>query len=60
MRIIDTDLKKLIDELTEVRNTYNQLVKKDGTTYMTKDIAEVIYGDPNLKPEDHFPEYHSS
>ena len=35
-------------------------MKKDGSTLMTKDIAEVIYSDPNLKAEDLFVELHHS
>jgi len=45
MRSIDTDIKALNDNMNETKNNLNQLVKKDGTTLMTKDIAEVIYSD---------------
>lgn len=50
MKTIDNDIKKMQDELTEVKNNYNQLVKKDGTTLLTKDIAEIIYTS-NINPD---------
>lgn len=46
MRTIDTDLKKMQDELNETRNHYNAIAKKEGTTYLTKDIGEIIYTSP--------------
>jgi len=58
MRTIDLDIKALNDNLNEVRNNLNQLVKKDGTTLVTKDISEVIYSDPNIKAEEMFVELH--
>ena len=45
MRSIDSDIKALNDNMNETKNNLNQLVKKDGTTLMTKDVAEVIYSD---------------
>ena len=60
MRSIDGDIKQLNDNLNETRNSLNQLVKKDGTTLMTKDVAEVIYSDNNIKPEENFVELHKS
>jgi hypothetical protein len=59
MKTIDSDIKKLQDELTEVKNNYNQLVKKDGNTLLTKDLAEVIYT-ANINPEKYFVEIHNS
>jgi len=43
MKTIDSDLKKLQDDLNETRNIYNQVSKKDGVNYTTKDLGEVIY-----------------
>lgn len=60
MRSIDSDIKALNDNLNETKNALNQLVKKDGTTLMTKDIAEVIYSDANLKPDEVFVERQNS
>lgn len=60
MRSIDSDIKALNDTLNETKNALNQLVKKDGTTLMTKDIAEVIYSDANLKPDEVFVERQNS
>lgn len=54
------DIKTLNDNLNEVKNQLNQLVKKDGSTLMTKDISDVIYGDPNIKPEECFVELHNT
>jgi tRNA A58 N-methylase Trm61 len=59
MRSIDNDIKKLQDELTEVKNNYTQLVKKDGNTLTTKDISEVIYT-ANINPDMYFVEKHNS
>jgi tRNA A58 N-methylase Trm61 len=55
MKTIDSDIKKLQDELTEVKNNFAQLSKKDGTTLLTKDLAEVIYSS-NIDPDKHFVE----
>jgi Zn-dependent M32 family carboxypeptidase len=60
MRTIDNDIKTLNDDLNEVRNNLNQYVKKEGSSYLQKDISEDIYGDTNLKPEHYFVEVHNS
>ena len=59
MKTIDSDIKKLQDEQTEVKNQYNALVKKDGSTLLTKDISEVIYT-ANINPDTYFVERHTS
>jgi hypothetical protein len=59
MKSIDNDIKRMQDELTEVKNNYNQLVKKDGTTLLTKDVGEVIYTS-NINPDQYFVERHGS
>ena len=59
MKTIDSDIKKLQDEQTEVKNQYTQLVKKDGATLLTKDLGEVIYT-ANINPDLYFVERHNS
>jgi hypothetical protein len=54
MRTIDTDLKKVQDELNEVKNHYASIVKKEGSNFQTKDISETIYTsqvDASIFPE---------
>jgi hypothetical protein len=46
MKTIDGDLKKLQDDLNETRNIYNQVAKKDGVNYITKDLGDIIYNSP--------------
>ena len=60
MRTIDQDIKVLNDDLNEVKNNLAAISKKDGTSYMTKDISEEIYGDQQIKPQDFFIEVHGS
>ncbi len=60
MRTIDNDIKTLNDNMNEVKNELNQLVKKDGTTLLTKDISDVIHSDPNIKAENMFVEVHKT
>jgi hypothetical protein len=43
MKDIDGDLKKLSDDLNETRNIYNQVARKDGSSFLTKDLGDVIY-----------------
>jgi hypothetical protein len=43
MKAIDGDLKKLQDDLNETRNIYNQVSKKDSTSFVAKDLGEIIY-----------------
>lgn len=56
MKTIDNDIKKQQDELNEVKNTFAQLSKKEGTTLLTRDLAEVIYSATNIDPDKHFVE----
>ena len=58
MKTIDNDIKQLNDDLNEVRNNLNQYVKKEGSSFLQKDISDVIYADTNLKPELFFVEVH--
>ncbi len=60
MRSIDSDIKVLNDTMNETKNNLAQLVKKEGTTLMTKDVAEVIYSDQNIRPRDVFIEMEGS
>ena len=60
MRNIDSDIKTLNDNVNETKNELNQLVKKDGTTLLTKDISDVIHSDPNIKAEQLFVEVHKT
>lgn len=60
MRQIDNDIKTLNDNLNEVKNELNQLVKKDGTTLLNKDISDVIHSDPNIKADELFVEVHKT
>ena len=59
MRTIDGDLKKTSDELNETKNHYNSVAKKEGTTYMTKDLGDIIYNNSHVDP-DLFVEYKKS
>lgn len=43
MKTIDGDIKKQQDEINEVKNNYTALSKKDGSNFLTQDIATVIY-----------------
>lgn len=43
MKTIDGDLKKLQDDLNETRNIYNQVAKKEGANFTSKDLGDVIY-----------------
>lgn len=43
-----------------MRNNLNQYAKKEGSSFLQKDIAEIIYSDTNLKPENFFVEVHNS
>jgi len=56
MKTIDNDIKKQQDELNEVKNTFAQMSKKEGTTLLTRDLSEVIYSASSLDPEKHFVE----
>ena len=59
MRTIDGDLKKQTDELTEVRNNLNALNKgKEGTSFYTKDLGEIIYNSDKFNPNHVFVETH--
>jgi len=57
MRAIDSDLKKIFDELTEVKNNYNLVNKnRDGKSLMSKDLGEIIYTTQGLNPDHYFVE----
>ena len=56
MKLIDNDIKKLQDELTEHRNNYSQLVKKEGNNFLTQDISEAIYTKVQLNVQENFVE----
>jgi hypothetical protein len=60
MRTIDNDIKSLNDNLNEIKNELNQLVKKDGNTLLTKDISDVIHSDANIKADAMFVEVHKT
>lgn len=53
-------MKTLTDNVNEVKNELNQLVKKEGTTLLTKDISDIIHSDPNIKAEAMFVEVHKT
>ena len=60
MKLIDGDIKRALDELTETKNNLNQLVKKEGNNFLTKDLSEVIYTSQRINPENHFVERHNT
>lgn len=60
MRTIDNDIKSLNDNMNEVKNELNQLIKKDGNTLLTRDISDLIHSDPNIKPDQMFVEVHKT
>ena len=43
MKAIDGDLKKLQDDMSETRNVYNQVAKKEGNSFINKDLGDIIY-----------------
>ena len=55
MKAIDSDLKKLQDDLNETRNVYAQVAKKEGSSYMNKDLVDIIYTS-KLDPKQYFVE----
>jgi V-type H+-transporting ATPase subunit C len=57
MKMIDNDIKKIQDELTEARNNHAQLVKKEGNSFLTQDISGAIYSSAkNIDPKKFFVE----
>lgn len=60
MKKIDNDIKKQQDDLTELRNQHSQLVKKEGTNFLSQDISEAIYSYDKLKVNEVFIEKASS
>jgi len=57
MRAIDSDLKKIFDELAEVKNSYNLVNKnKDGKSLLTRDLNELIYTSKDINPDHYFVE----
>jgi hypothetical protein len=60
MRSIDGDLKKVMDELNDARNSYNAINKgKEGGSFMVRDIGDIVYNN-SVKPEPYFVEHHGS
>ena len=44
MRLIDGDIKKVMDLLNDAKNNLNTVAKgKDSTSYLVKDLGEIIY-----------------
>ena len=39
----DDRLKKILEELTDVKNRLSQLVKKESTSYLQKDLGDTVY-----------------
>ncbi len=62
MRYVDGDLKKVMDELNDVKNTLGQLSKgKDSPSYLQKDLGDIIYNSNlNQKADIYFVEKHQS
>jgi len=61
MRYVDGDLKKVMDEMNDVKNNLGQLSKgKDSNSYLQKDLGDIIYNAPNLNPDHYFVEKHGS
>lgn len=59
MKNIDGDLKKQLDELNEVKNNLAALTKgKDGASFFTKDLGEVIYTSEKINADVFFMEKH--
>ena len=57
MRRIDNDLKKQTDELNEARNHLASLSKgKEGGSYFSADLGELIYRNERLNPNHFFVE----
>lgn len=54
MRAVDNDLKKQADDLNETRNNYNQVAKKQGSTYTSMDLGDVIYNSQHVDPSIYF------
>ncbi len=44
MRLIDSDIKKQMDDFQETKQSLSQLSRSDGSNFLTKDLSEVIYG----------------
>ena len=44
MKIIDGDVKKQTDDFNETRNQHQALSKKEGNSFMNKDLSDDIYG----------------
>lgn len=40
--------------MNETRNNYNQVAKKQGTTYTNMDLADVIYNSQHVDPATFF------
>jgi V-ATPase subunit C len=60
MRYVDGDLKKVMDELNDVKNNLGQLSKgKDSPSFLQKDLGDIIYNS-NLNADIYFVEKHGS
>lgn len=60
MRTIDGDLKKVQDELNDVKNQYGAVSKgKDSASFTQKDLGEIIYNS-KIDPDRFFVEKHGS
>lgn len=54
MKAIDNDIKKIQDDITEVRNNFAQLAKKEGNNFLTQDISSAIYSNNKTLDPKHF------
>jgi hypothetical protein len=43
MKKVDNDLKQSADILNETKNNLNQISRKQGTSYATMDLGDIIY-----------------
>jgi hypothetical protein len=50
MRKVDNDLKQSADVLNETKNNYNQVSRKQGTSYATMDLGDIIYNSQHVDP----------
>ncbi len=60
MRTIDNDLKKQGDDLNDTKNNYNQIAKKQGSTYTNMDLGDIIYNSSHVDPSVYFVEKNGS
>ena len=56
MRTIDGDLKKVMDEMNDARNSLNSVSKgKESASFLVKDLGDIIYNS-QLNPDVYFVE----